>query len=197
MKKFFNVDERKLSFLRFTELVGGAPGFNKSKLKRSKILERFAWVSGMFNDNGSYDFSNKDIEEYALCLNHDGQQDEAYLILDYLARDKEKDILFVSEDNRYPFSPLSGQIGKLGYEGLFLYALLLLNRRKERAIPMFAEIVNKIPIKCYPIRVQDVRVEAITRLLEIQQEGEFSEIVHKYIKTNLDQELEAARKHQY
>jgi hypothetical protein len=135
MKEFFNVDERKLSFLRFTELVGGAPGFDKSKLKRSKILERLTWVSGMFNDDGRYNFSNKDIEEYALCLNHDGQQDEAYLILDYLASDKDKDILFVSEDKRYPFSPLSGQIGKLGYESLFLYALLLLDRKKRKSCP--------------------------------------------------------------
>jgi hypothetical protein len=62
---------------------------------------------------------------------------------------------------------------------------------------MFAEIVNKISTKCYPIRVQDIRVGAISRLLEIQQEGELSEIVRKYIEIDLHQELEAAEKNQY
>jgi len=197
MKKILNVDEGKISFLRFKKVIGGFPDFSKEKMSRSEILNRLTWISGMFCENGKYDFSNKDIEEYALCLDQDGLSDEAYTILKFIIKGKNSDVLFISNDERYPFSPLARQNGKLGYESLFLYAKLSLERDIIKAIPVFAELVNKIPTKCYPVRVQDIRVAAISHLIKIQSSGKFTKELGQYIQIDLKQELLVAKEHQY
>jgi hypothetical protein len=198
MRTLLNVDEKKLTFLRYCEGVGGAPLFKGPKKTKAALLERMQWIAGMFLIDGSYYFYSKDIEEYALCLNHDDLPDEAYDIFSAIIGDKKKDILFVSQDERYPFDPLARQTGKLGYESLFLYAVLCLNKgQKEKAVQLFAEIVSKIPTKCYPIRVQDVRVDSIRHLLDIQKSNFPKRKFKKYLKINLVEELIAAEAHQY
>lgn len=74
--------------------------------------------------------------------------------------------------------------GQMGYEGIFQYAMACFAiGREDKAKELFS-MIKDIPTKCFPIRLEDIRVDSLKFLRD-----EFG--------MPLDEEMEAARIHQY
>lgn len=188
MKKFFNISADRLSFFRCTFGPGSAPIFSLPK-SRQEILDRLDWVAGMFKEDGSYNVNNKGLEEYAVCLHEDGFKDEALKIFDLII-DPRSSVLSVKKytpgDAYQAPEGFAREPGKLGFEGLYRYGLLAFRKgRLDVAYSLLAELVDRIPTECGPVRLQDVRVDAIKIMLEISP------------SQKLKDELKRAQEYQY
>ncbi|HBU10681.1 MAG TPA: hypothetical protein DEA89_02035 [Candidatus Moranbacteria bacterium] len=129
-------------------------------------------------------------EEYALYLIADKKQEEALELFDLIAGDK-KDLLFLYDPpncGAYISEEVSRVNGMLGYEGIFQYAKLLLEKNPERAKKLLLEIAEKIPTICYPLHLGDIRVETITLLKDLG--------VHKINNMPIKEALQKAKSHQ-
>lgn len=183
----------KIPVQKFTPLlcrpgVGGAPTFSMpSDLK--ELLLRFEKIASVVMPDGSYNGNSYHAEEYALCLAHEGQPTEAKRLFETIVGDSQE-ILSTGISGEYV--PVRNQKGTLGYEGLFQYANLCNSfaDKGARMAELLSELIKKVPTKCYPVRLQDIRVDSIQILLNLGIK-ELDGI------PSLEEELKKAREHQY
>lgn len=158
-----------------------------------KIIERLIKISKVFVPKADFKFNGKSriAEEYALCLLEDGKAEKALELFEAIAENRD-DLLFLHDspaNDVYVSEEISPMPGKLGFEGLMRYAKLLLEKNPERSRKLLLELVEKIPTKCYPIHLQDVRVEAFQLLQKLG--------VKKVGGSPIEKGLKEAKAHQY
>ena len=145
------------------------PQFDVPK-NTEEFLKRLEQIAPVFNEDGTFNGKAKVAEEYARCLVEEGKSAKALELYDAIAKGKHN-LLFIHEPlccGIYHSEELSPKKGKLGFESLWQYAKLLASvGRKEEAKPLLLEIAEKIPTKCYPIRLQNVRVGCIKLLIKL------------------------------
>jgi hypothetical protein len=129
-------------------------------------------------------------EKYALCLIQDKKLSEALELFNLIAGDA-SELLIVEDqpDNEaYVSRETADTYGKLGFEGVFQYANLLLEKNPQRAKKLLLEIAEKIPTDCPPCHLGDVRVAALELLMDLG--------IHTIKNVPIQKELETARKYQ-
>ena len=182
----------QFTFLNFSSGVGGCPEFEEPTLARA-FIKKTKELSLLFNEDGEICIEDfKYSEKYAICLAQELKNRAAKLFFDKTT-EKCTSVLLIhvpKKNGAYISSSVASKKGKLGYEGVYSSAKVCLALKlKKRAIQLLAELVTSIPTKCFPIRLQDVRVEVIDLLLENGQEtvGDI----------DLHEELKRAESHQY
>lgn len=177
---------RRLYLLEFSTSAGEAPRFERPSSPEA-LIRRLWEIRTLIKNNGTFNGRSLHAEGYAICLVQRGDFKTARKLFRAITGDAEDGILFLRPDEGgcYQSSSVSPKPGKLGYEGVYRYAVacteLGFNLRAEA---LFREIVEKIPTDCNPIRLQDVRLEALLALKSLGV-------------TSLDGEISAAKAHQY
>lgn len=166
---------------------GDAPVFRVS-IDPDKYLERIATV---FLQDGNFNGRSPDAERFAICLANNKQDLIALALFRAIVAGNDGDILYRGTRKGAPLEPVAGTPGKLGYEGMFRFGTLaLLVDEKDLAKKIFLEIVCNTPTKCYPIRLQDIRVESLEKLVSLGLETLPSGVLVR-------DELAEARSHQH
>ena len=167
--------------------AGGAPCF-KTPNDIDAFLERTATV---FDDDGNFSGQSLYAEKVAICLHENSNPGEALHLFRAITEGKE-DILFVNPPkSTYPSESTSKTLGLLGYEGVYRFGLIALaNDDTKLAKRLFLELIEKTPVKCYPIRLSDIRVGCLKHLRKMGVKR--LENGH-----SLAAELEKAEAHQY
>lgn len=157
---------RQLCLLEFSTSVGEAPRFTEPSSPKA-ILRRLGEIGAIVRNNGTFDGRSPHAEGYAICLVEQGDFETAQKLFGAIIGDAKNNILFLRPDEggHYPSSSVSPEPGKLGYEGVYRYAVACMKLGlNQQAKALFREIVGRIAPHCYPIRLQDIRVEAIEAL---------------------------------
>lgn len=164
MKKILNVTPSKLSFLSYHPGIGNAPVFT-SPSGTKQINEKLKEIAGVFNEDDSFDPDCPKAEEYALCLAEDGNIAEALELFDLIINGA-SEVLAVPTNDDYS-KMVVNQKGKLGMEGMFVYARILrrVGRTKE-AGKFFLEIVDADQKRC-AIRGGDIKQFSAKEVLEL------------------------------
>jgi hypothetical protein len=182
MKKLLNIPESKITLAKYRSGTGNAPCFSYPDKNTASILERIKEIEEVFNDDGSFNLSFPKLEEYALCLHEDNKEKEA-LNLFILIADSSKKLLFRNKEGG--FQPVENTIGKLGIEGIYIYAhLLKISNKNKKANKLFLEIVDNYPFKM-GIRGNDIASDSIDEVLQSKSYPKFRE----YYYTNLEKEI--------
>ncbi len=177
----------ELTLLEYCSSVGGEPAFERPK-SPGQLLTLAKKIASTINQDRTWNGRSKHAENYALCLAHNKEYRSAYQLFHAIIRGK-KEVLATPSRNKM-FEEVACKPGKLGYEGAFQFALVCLKfKDEEGAIKLLLEIVTKVPTRCYPIRLQDIRVEALEKLI---RRG-----VAEHQGKDLRKEFEAAKEHQY
>lgn len=165
MKKILNINPDKLTLLWFGTGAGNAPQFYTAKGTK-QFLSQLDAIKELFNEDGTFNSSFSNAEEYAMCLIEEGKKVAALELLDL--------IVFGSSD--ILLKPLKGgdtkmianQKGKLGMEGMYQYAHLLkeANRVKE-AGKFFLEIIDA-DLGNSAIRGGDIKENSAKWVLELK-----------------------------
>ncbi|MFH0929891.1 MAG: hypothetical protein V1814_01420 [Candidatus Moraniibacteriota bacterium] len=188
ISQILRIPEQKFTPLSYRPGVGGASTFSMpSNLK--ELLVRFEEIASIVMPDGSYNGNSCHAEGYALCLAHEGQPTEANQLFEAIIGNSQE---ILSTDIFGKYVPVRGRKGTLGYEGLFRYANLCNSSADKDACmaKLLSELIQKVPTECYPIRLQDIRVDSIQILLNLGME-ELDGI------PSLKEELKRAKKHQY
>ena len=155
------------------------------------LFETLKKISTVFTGVGTLNGKSSYAETYALCLIQDKKPAKALELFNLIAED-EKDLLLIHNplaNGVYHSEETADQHRKLGFEGLYQYAKLLIEKNPQRAKKLLLEIAEKIPTICYPIHLQDVRVNAILALMDLG--------VSAINKIPIKEELKKAKTHQY
>ncbi|KKQ53480.1 MAG: hypothetical protein US70_C0003G0023 [Parcubacteria group bacterium GW2011_GWD2_38_11] len=156
-----------------------------------ELLTRLAEIAKVFNRDMSFNGKSPYAEEYALCLIKSDKQEEALELFDLIAEDRD-DLLFLYDPpncGSYISEEVSPVNGKIGFEGIFQYAKLLIVKNPKRAEKLLLEIAEKIPPSCPPIHLLDVRAESIKILQKLGTK--------KINNIPIKEALEEAISHQY
>jgi|GEM_PF-5367951 len=156
-----------------------------------KLFERLAEIATIFNPDKSFNGESLYAEEYALCLIEENKLAAALQLFNVIAED-EKNLLFLNSpaaNGVYISEETANMHRKLGFEGLYQYAKLLIDKNPNRAKKLLLEIAEKVPTTCYPIRLQDIRVSSLILLKDLG--------VHNINRIPIQIELQAAKAHQY
>ena len=141
----------------------GGPVF-EDILNPDSYLVRLAKV---VKRDGSLNGKSIHAERFAICLGEQGNNVMALELFLAIA-DGEKNVLLIHDppqNGAYYSSEVADTPGKLGYEGVYRFATLAIKCNEEKlARQLFLEIVEKIPTKCYPVRLQDIRMSALESL---------------------------------
>ncbi len=155
---------RKIKRKEYDSGTGGAPVFSSPDDLDSylKILATVVKADGSFNGK------SKHAERLAVCLQESGNISDAFSLFQEIIGDK-VDVLFLNKNPKpYVSEEVADRPGKLGYEGLYRFALAALAQKQEAlAARLFLEIVEKTPTYCFPIRLQDVRVNSLDDLQKL------------------------------
>ncbi|MDE1919320.1 MAG: hypothetical protein KGH56_01340 [Patescibacteria group bacterium] len=145
----------------------GTPSFRRVAWTKDYLEE----LTTLFREDGSFNGWNPHAERVALCLKHRGKDEEAMKVFLAILGSGNGEVLFLydSPKNHLFDSPeVADTPGKLGYEGTYQFAELAVEfNQKDLAKRLFLEIVGKIPTKCFPIRLQSIRVEALANLKKL------------------------------
>lgn len=180
---------KPLTLLEYCPGVGGAPEFEEPK-----SLEQFfslaEKIAGLFMSDGGWNRASKHGENYAICLVEKERFEDAYELFSAITDHKQE--VLAKPAKGVSFQEIICKPGKLGYEGAYQYACACMKiGQLHQGLGILLEIVTKVPTKCSPIRLQDVRVEALEWLIKYH----VSE--YKGKELDLHKELEAAKEHQY
>lgn len=159
--------------------------------KPEELLARIVEISTVFNRDMSFNGESPYAEEYALCLIKSDKREEALELFDLIAGNKE-DLLFLYDLPNcgvYISEEISPINGKMGFDGIFQYAKLLLIKKPQRAKKLLLEIAEKIPSRCPPAYLLDVRAGAISILKSLG--------VRKINGLPINETLQQAISHQY
>ncbi len=178
---------QKFTPLKYHSGTGGAPMFSMPRNSK-ELLIRFKEIASVVKPDGSYNGNSFHAEGYALCLAREGQPIEAFRLFESIVAGSKK---IFTRNFFGEFVPVRGQVGTLGYEGLYNYANLhnIFKNKGNRKIELLSELIREVPTKCYPIRLQDIRVDALQILLQLK--------IKDIDGNSLDKELELAKAHQY
>lgn len=177
---------KRLCLLEFSTGPGEAPKFTEPSSSEA-LLKRLGEIATVVRNNETFNGRSPHAERYAICLVKQKDYETALQLFKAIVGNAKSNILFLRPDEggRYPSSSVSPKPGKLGYEGVFQYAVACLRLGfHQQAKVLFEEIVEKIPTECFPIRLQDIRLEA---LLDLKSLG----------VPSLDEKISAARAHCY
>lgn len=178
---------RQVGGVEYHSGAGGAPCFAPPH-QIDRYLEDLASVIAA---DGDFSTRSPYAERFAICLDENNRADDAFRLFATIV-EGEDDVLYIcSLPSIYRSKEVADTPGKLGYEGIYRFALLALRKgRLELAKKLFREVVEKTPTECYPVRLQDVRVESLRHLLDLGV---------KKLETGLrvTKELKSAEAHQY
>ncbi len=176
----------RLCLLEFSTGPGEAPKFTEPSGSEA-LLKRLGEIATVVRNDGTFNGRSPHAEKYAICLVQQGDGETASQLFKAIVGNLKSNILFLGPDkgSRYPSSSTSPKPGKLGYEGIFQYAVTCLRLGfHQQAKDLFEEIVEKIPTECYPIRLQDIRLKTLLTLKSLGV-------------PSLDGKISAARAHLY
>lgn len=171
MENLLKISGDKLTFFRCSLGPGWSAEIKNPGNTKKELLERLNWIAGMFNEDGTYNFDNLDIEEYGYCLWQDNAEDEALKIFDGIVGNN-SNILLINEPKNpgYSLCQFARQKGKLGFESLLAYGQICQkNHMGNKAYRILREFYEKIPVKCGPERVQAVLVTALSIMQKLKQ----------------------------
>lgn len=181
--KWFRTIKRQ----RYNTSAGGAPQFSSPDNLDSYLiaLSTVVMTDNTFNGRSRY------AEKFAICLHQSGNRKYALHLFQMIVGDKNNILYLKKRPSPYVSDAVANRPGKLGYEGLYRFALLALgNRREKLAKKLFLEIVEKTPTECFPIRLQDIRVESLKHLRKL-------EVTKLASGRSVADEYKAADAHQY
>jgi len=177
---------KRLCLLEFGTGVGEAPKFEEPPSSED-LLRRLGEIRTLVKDDGTFNGHSPHAEGYAICLVEQEDYKTALQLFRAIIGNAKGNVLFLRSDGGgpYPSSSVSPKPGKLGYEGVYQYAVACMELGlNQQAKVLLGEIVEKIPTECYPIRLQDVRLQSALHLKRLGV-------------PSLDGEISAARAHQY
>ena len=180
------ITEDRFTWLRYYSTTGGAARFDVVD-NTMYAVKRLAAISEMFNPDGTFNGKNERAERYAICLAHEKKFEGAVEMFEAIIGDEKE--YFVS--NQGKLEPVANKAGMLGFEGIFQYAnaCMEVKGKEKNALKAFAKIAKNVPANCFPIRLQDVLVDALRILLEHK--------IEKIGELNLLQKYDEAKEHQY
>jgi hypothetical protein len=171
----------KITLLGYHSGAGGSPKFSFPSTEGG-LQEAIRRVADVYNNDGSPNGQSSHAEEYAITLVHLERWDEAYKMFQAVAG---TDFSGPPSPKENSFDAVANQPGQLGYEGIHRYAL---SARKLGHPTLEKNILMKIAEctpKCFPIRMEDVMVDSLTRL------------VTNFKMHDLSNKLREAEAHQY
>ncbi len=176
----------QLCLLEFSTGPGEAPKFTEPSSSEA-LLKKLGEIATVVRNNGTFNGRSPHAERYAICLVKQRDYETALQLFKAIVGNPKSNILFLQsgKGSCYPSSSVSPKPGKLGYEGVFQYAVACMRLGfHQQAKVLFGEIVEKIPTECVPIRLQDIRLEALLALKSLGV-------------PSLDGKISAARVHCY
>lgn len=133
----------------------------------TELLGYLDTLATMLCEGGTIRGNHKKAEFVAVAIDHQGKHRLAFDIFKAIVSNTSPSkILFVRNKlNIYASETFSPVKGKLGYGGVFRFACLALKYKEdELAKTLFLQIVEKTPDECFPISLQDTRLESIRHL---------------------------------
>lgn len=182
---------KRLCLLEFSTGPGEAPKFMEPSSSKD-LLRKLGEIRTLVKNNGTFNSHSPHAEKYAICLVKQKDYETAFRLFKTIVDNAKINILFLRLDKSsyYPSSSISPKLGKLGYEGVFQYAVACMRLGLyQQARDLFVEIVEKIPTSCYPIRLQDIRVDALVFLKNLG--------VGSLAGEPIEAKISAAQAHQY
>ncbi|QQR65076.1 hypothetical protein IPH92_00650 [Candidatus Kaiserbacteria bacterium] len=178
---------RRIKGQEYRPSAGGAPSF----FPPTDLIHYLSRLATIIEADGSLSGRNPHAERFAICLAHNGRLSDAFHLFQAIVLDNSQILFLNKKPTRQCSEAVADKPGKLGYEGLYRFGLLALKMRKKRlAKRLFLEIVDKTPTECFPIRLQDIRIESLELLSKLG--------VKKLASRRLViDEHKAAKSHQY
>ena len=193
LARFSKIHADWFTVCRYRVGFGGTPKYVHPNTVE-EFFEALEIISCFFDACGNMtsDWDWSKAEAYALALAHEKKNEAAcYLFSQILAGKACNEVLWTNRKNALlPSTEIAMEKGLLGYEGVFVYAQLLIKRR-QRKFPkaLLSTIVANIPTRCLPSRLQEIRIESIELLLRLKQT--------KVGDIDLADELARAKAHQH
>lgn len=155
----------KIGNMEYQVGVGGSPFFSPIK-KFDNYLRILATV---IRDDGSFNGKSIHAERIAICLHNNGYWSDAFLLFQEIVRRRTRSILYVNphKSATYVSEPVADKPGKLGYEGLYRFAKTARMAENINLAKILFNQIAMLPTECYPIRLQDVRVESLSALIDL------------------------------
>lgn len=178
---------RKIKGKEYDSIAGGAPDFSPPR-DLGLYLKNLATV---VKADESFNGKSKHAERLAICLQASGNSSDAFRLFQAIVGDRDNVLFLNKNPEPYVSEEVADRPGKLGYEGLYRFALVALaEKQKELAKRLLLEIAVKTPTECFPIRLQDIRVNSLEHLRKLG-------VTELAAGRSLADEYKAAEAHQY
>ena len=168
-KTHYSVEEIKTASISLTEGVGGSVHYEGAD-SVEMLLRNLSMFSEVILENGRIDGHHKDAEHVALLLDHQKEKQLAYAVFKAIIpkAPKKSNLFLRNEKALYISEALSPVKGKLGYVGVFRFAVLAAHFNDvPLAIALLLLIAENIPVECTPINLQDTRFASLRILKKL------------------------------